>query len=414
MRLICFLLVFVRLLALDVRVVSKSAVLINADSGAVLYDKHKDRIEYPASITKIATALYALGQVDDLDKMVMCPSECLVRICPKAKVAHNYTHPSHWLEFDGTTFGVLKNEVLPLSSLFYGMMLVSGNDAANVIAHHTGGNVLAFTEGLNSYIKTIGCSNTQFKNPHGLHHPEHYTTAHDMACITREALKNERFRKIVSAISHERPKTNRQASKVIKQGNRLLRRTTNFYYDKALGIKTGYHSKAGYTLVAAAEHHGRTLIAVILGSPNAQQRYRDAINLFDSAFAEKKEKRLLFRADENTFRHSIKGANAALLADLREDVWYHYYPAEEVNLRSFLQWDKLTFPIEMGSRVGEIVICDEEENPILSAPLFAKSQVRLGLWYRLVRHRLFLAGIGLGLVFVIVVAQPRFRKLLKR
>ncbi|MCB1117188.1 MAG: D-alanyl-D-alanine carboxypeptidase [Chlamydiia bacterium] len=414
MRLTYLLLAFAPVLALDVQVVSKSAVLINADSGAVLYDKQKDRVAYPASITKIATALYALKQIDDLDKMVVCPSECLVKISPKVKVAHNYTHPSHWLEYDGTTFGVLKNEVLPLSSLFHGMMLVSGNDAANVIAHHASGDVLAFTAGLNGFVSSIGCSNTQFKNPHGLHHPEHYTTAHDMACITREALKDARFRKIVSALSHERPKTNKQAKRVINQANRLLRKATNFYYEKALGIKTGYHSKAGYTLVAAAEHDGRTLIAVVLGSPNPQQRYRDAINLFDAAFAEKQEKRLLFRADENTFRHVIKGANTALLADLKEDVWYNFYPSEEANLRSFLHWNELTFPIERDSCVGEVVICDEQENRILAAPLFAKSQVRLSLWYRLSRHRVFLACMALGFIFVIVFAQPRFRKLIKR
>ncbi len=414
MRLIAFLLLTASVFALDVRVVSKSAVLVNADTGAVLYDKQKDKVAYPASITKIASALYALKRAENIDAMVLCPSECLTRICPKVKVTHNYTHPPHWLEYDGTTFGVMKNEVLPLKSLFLGMMLVSGNDAANVIAHHVSGNVLAFVEDLNDYLLSLGCENTQFKNPHGLHHPDHFTTPHDMARITMEALKEPQFRKIVSTLSHERPRTNKQGKKVVNQANRLLRKATNFYYDKAFGIKTGYHSNAGYTLVAAAEHHGRTLIAVVLGSPNPKQRYRDAINLFDAAFAEKKEKRLLFRADENTFRRRIEGADSALLAGLKDDVWYDYYPSEEVEVRSFLHWDDHALPISEGTQVGELVICGDEGNQLFAVPLFAVGDVKLGFWFNFSKNRLFIASLVLGLVLVILFAQPRFRKLIKR
>ena len=399
-----------RVFALDVHVKSKSAILINADTGVVLFDKNKDQKAFPASITKIASALYALKHTEDFDEMVFCPSECLVRICPKVKVNHNFTHPSHWLEYDGTTYGIKRGEVLPLGSLFYGMMLISGNDAANVIAHHVSGNVLKFTEDLNTYLEYIGCKDTQFKNPHGLHHPEHFTTAHDMARIASEALKDPRFCQIVNTVTHERPKTNKQNSRLITQGNRLLKKVTKFYYSKAFGMKSGYHSRAGYTLVAAAKHEGRTLVAVLLGSPDPQQRYRDAINLFEAAFAEKKEKRLLFLKDENTFRHEFKKGQPPCIAGLKEDVELEYFPAEERELRSFLHWDAISLPIQEGDRVGEIVLTDKDEQVLLTAPLFAQNTLLAKHW---LPQRILLAFI-LILSLIALYFTPKIRKLLKR
>ena len=366
---------------LPVRIQSKYAVLINADTGAVLYDKNKDAKAYPASITKIATATYALKHVDDLKQLIFCPPECLVRISPKVKREHNYTHPSHWLEWDGTTFNILKGEVLPLYSLFHGMMLVSGNDAANVIAHHTSGNIAKFCDEMNAYLKTLECSSTQFQNPHGLHHPDHYTTAHDMARITQEALKDERFRKIVGSITHQRPKTNKRSAKMITQANRLLKKSTKFYYDRAFGVKSGYHSNAGYTLVAAAKHQGRTLIAVILQSPDPVQRYRDAIALFDAAFAEKKERRVLFKKNENTFRYEIASGQSALSAALRDNVFLDYYPSEEPELSSFLQWNIPHLPIRLGEVVGNLVVIDQQGHHLVEMPLIAKDSVEAKSWF---------------------------------
>ncbi len=366
---------------LPVRVESKAAILINADTGAVLYEKNKDKQAYPASITKIATALYALKHLDTLDALVTCPSESLVRISPKVKEDHGFTHPPHWLEWDGTTYNVRKGEVLPLDALFHGMMLVSGNDAANVIAHHVGGDVLTFTKNMTQFCKDLGCTATEFRNPHGLHHPQHFTTAHDMALITKEALKDSRFRKIVSTITHQRPTTNKQKGKVITQANRLLKKMTKFYYSRAFGIKTGYHKRAGYTLVAAAEHNGRTLIAVILGSPNPVQRYRDAIALFDTAFAEKHESRILFRESENVFRQTIPGAHATLCAKLRDDVSLEYYPSEELELKSFLRWEAPALPIGKDAQVGELIVSDENDQPLIRAPLYATGHVKMQpLW----------------------------------
>ena len=396
--------------ALDVKVKSKTAVLVNADTGAVLFDKGKDRRVAPGSITKIATALYALKHIEDFDQTVVCLPECLVRICPKVKVDHNYTHPSHWLEYDGTTYGIRKGEKLPLDSLFYGMMLVSGNDAANVIAHHVSGNVLKFMDDVNVYLKFIGCKDTHFKNPHGLHHPEHLTTAHDMARIAQEALKDPKFCQIVNTLTHKRPKTNKQNSRIITQGNRLLNKVTKFYYPKAFGMKTGYHSNAKYTLVASAKHEGRTLIAVVLGSPDDQQRYRDAINLFEAAFAEKKERRLLFRKDEMMFRHEFKKGSPPCIAGLKEDVEIEYFPAEESELRSFLRWNVISLPIQKGDRVGEIVLTDKDEDVLHIAPLLAQNTI-------LAKHRMpkrFILALILILAIFAVYFFPKIGKLLKR
>src|SRR6185437_6437502 len=142
-------------------------------------------------------------------------------------------------------------EEMPLKEYLYGMMVRSGNDAANVIAEYVSGSIPTFMQELNDYLKQIGCLNTTFCNPHGLHHPDHKTTAFDMALLTREAMKNPVFREIVSTVRHKRPKTNKRPAAVLVQTNRIIKSGTQYYYPKAIGVKTGYHSRAQNTLVAA-------------------------------------------------------------------------------------------------------------------------------------------------------------------
>ncbi|HEV8051275.1 MAG TPA: serine hydrolase, partial [Parachlamydiaceae bacterium] len=249
-------------LALSVN--AEAAILMNADAGAILYEKNAHNLHYPASTLKIATALYALQKVaDKMDVMIAADQDCIGTVKEEAIRKSNYTLPSYLLIPDGSHIGIKRGEILSLRDLFYGMMVASGDDAANVIAKYTSGTIPQFIAEMNSYVKQLGCHSTTFYNPHGLHHPKQQTTAFDLATLTREALKNPVFCEMIGTVRYTRPKTNKQEPSTLVQTNRLLR-TGPYYYPKAFGVKTGYYSLAGNNLVAAAKDGDRTLIAVVM------------------------------------------------------------------------------------------------------------------------------------------------------
>lgn len=356
---------------LDVKVSAKSAILINGETGAVLYEKNADERAYPASLTKIATCLYAVKKNQhDLSAKVSAPHNLLRRMSKSVKLSHNYKDPAYLLEPDGTHYMIKRGEELTFTDLLYGLMIASGNDAANYLAYHVGGSVPKFVNGMNDYLKQIGCKDTHFSNPHGLHHPKHYSTARDIALITKEALKDDLIRQIVSTKEHTRQETNLQTAKTIQNKNQLIQ-PGKFFYPQAIGMKTGYHSDAGYTYAGAAKNDGRTLIAVVLGCEDYQQCFRDSIRLFDAAFDEEKEERLLFKQEENTFTRKVKFGREELKATLTEDVLISYYPAEEPKITIELDWNHQMPPIEEGSFVGSINILDQRGNILSTAPLVA-------------------------------------------
>src|SRR5205823_4074450 len=139
------------------------------------------------------------------------------------------------------------------------------------------------------------------------------------------------------------------------QSNRLLR-TGPLYYPRAIGVKTGYTSHAGHNLVAAAEKEGRTLIAVLMGGEESTKRFKEAVQLFEAAFSEKKISRTLFTQAYDPFSLKVKGADQPLTAHLAEDLKIAYYPSEEPLFKAFLLWDRLSLPIMQGQKVGEIRI----------------------------------------------------------
>jgi D-alanyl-D-alanine carboxypeptidase (penicillin-binding protein 5/6) len=401
--------------AFHVEVGSKSALLMNAETGTILYEKNAHLPSYPASITKIATALYALERKGNfLDEPVVAFQECLGVATHAQKLRNPTLHPSYRLEPDGTSMGIKLLETLTFKDLLYGLMLASGNDAANVIAQHVSGSVPKFMDELNRYLRQKNITETFFNNPHGLHHEEHRTTAYDMGKIACEALKKPVFQEIVKALRYDRPQTNKQPPSVLVQHNQLLKRGP-YFYSYACGIKTGYHSKAGYTLVAAAKKDDRILVAVILGAPDLKQRYKDAITLFETAFAEQKVSRLLFTKEHEQFSYLFKGAKKIAKGVLAEDFQLTYYPSEEPEFKAFLHWLPLAAPIQKGQRLGEIQLVTKEGRILKTAPLYAKEQVEATLSFSLKKSlngfgffivqfkTYFLLGIGLifiGLLFL--------------
>ncbi len=361
---------------LKLKVNAEAAILMNADTGQILYEKNARSLYYPASITKIATAAYTLQKKGgELDHIVTADQESIASISAEAKKRANYTLPAYWVEQGSNHIGIKKGEELTLRNLLYGMMLASGNDAANVIAQYTGGTIPNFVAEMNAYLKEIGCQNTTFYNPHGLHHPKHQTTAYDMAILTRHALKNPTFCQIVSTVRYTRPKTNKQESTTLVQSNRLLR-TGKYYYPKAIGVKTGYTSAAMKTFVAAAKQGDRTLIAVLLKSSESNAIFTDAAKMFDVAFNQALVRRTLLKAGPQKFVLELPGATKPVKTYLKEDLIVEYYPAEEHKYKCLLYWDEVTPPIAKDSRIGQLKLLSENANELQVVPLYAQEEVK--------------------------------------
>lgn len=357
-------------LALSVN--AEAAILMNAETGAVLYEKNAHVLHYPASTTKIATTLYALQKVSDkMNVMIAADQDCIGTVKEEAIRKSNYTLPPHLLIPDGSHIGIKRGELLSLKDLFYGLMVASGDDAANVIAKFTSGTIPQFVQEMNTYVKQVGCTSTTFYNPHGLHHPKQQTTAYDLAILTREALKNPIFREMVATVRYTRPKTNKQEPTTLVQTNRLLR-AGPYYYSKAIGVKTGYYSLAGSCLVAAAKDGDRTLIAVVLKAKERKDIFIDTKKMFEAAFSQPKVQRVLMHKGPQKLSLNFPGLKKPISSYIQDDVTLEYYPAEEPHLKCLLVWNKnIKLPIEKDQALGEVILKTDDEQVLRRVTLYA-------------------------------------------
>lgn len=256
---------------------SWSAILIEAETGNVIFEKNADDIRYPASTTKIMTCLLALTLTDegDMDRMVTCSEQA---------VAVNTQ------EEDVTSLKLQAGEEINFRKLLEATMVYSANDGANVIAEAVGGTIPNFVDLMNQAAQVYGCENTHFANAHGLHDDAHYTTPRDLATITRVAMRNEEFRRIVGMRSVVLPKTSFHRERTVNTTNEMFfagseEKPNKYYYPDLIGVKTGFTSKAQYCFVGAAEREGITLISVIMYAGN-NSRWADTIKLLDYGFSQ--------------------------------------------------------------------------------------------------------------------------------
>lgn len=339
----------------------KMIVTDGEDPSQVFYERAADEQAYPASTTKIMTCILALESGEDLETPVTVGEE----------VKKGFTEHS-------SLMGLSIGETIRLRDLLYGLMLVSGNDAAAAIAVHLSGNEEAFSERMNRKAAELGMADTHFVTPHGVHRDNHYTTARDMAKLAAYALKNEQFRTIVGTETYTAEPTNLRAEPLLLQNsNKLLHTmpsdTESCLYSYTIGIKTGDTNKAGKCLVAAAEKDGATAIIVMFGDNNAAQysRFRAAAGIFESVFEEKYT--LLTGTDLNLqteFPVTIAGGRPE---DLNENGQYvlhadvsalniralparaAQYRANAASITAEVEWaDGLAAPISAGETLGTV------------------------------------------------------------
>ena len=251
---------------------AQSGVVIDADTGQILYQKNPNQQMQPASITKIVTAIVALESGVALDSKITV-SKNAVESVPRSS--------SH--------IALDVGETLSLEDALYALMLQSANDAAVCIAEHVAGSTEKFVEKMNELAKQVGAVNTNFTNPHGLIDQKHYTSAYDMALLTQYAMKNEEFVKIFSTITYTAQPTNKQPEQRVWSNQNDMIKNTTYKYEGAFGGKLGYTEEALYTIVTAAKRNGRTLICVCMKSDPYTQQFQDAADILDFAFDEYKK-----------------------------------------------------------------------------------------------------------------------------
>ncbi len=302
---------------------AKGAVLLDRQSGQILFEQNADERLYPASITKILTAILALEN-GDLQAMVKT-----------SKLAREQEGNRIYLEYD---------EEQTLENLLYGLMLNSGNDAAVAIAEHLAGSVERFAELMNRKAVALGARNSHFVTPSGLHDDDHYTTARDMAVISSYAMHNETFRKIVA--TETLPWKGQVWESVLFNINQML-----YEYEGATGIKTGFTDQAQQTIAVSAKRQDRELVAVLMGVENRPKIREEATRLLDYGFDQFINKKIASKG-EVLKQFNVEGS--LVRAYLPEDVYVTLPAASKALIQSVPKVEPPRAPFDKDAVIGAL------------------------------------------------------------
>lgn len=338
----------------NIKISAENCILMDCNTGRILYEKDSHKKIAMASTTKIMTALIALenGNLNDKIKINI---ECV--------------------GIEGSSIYLKEDEEVTLEDLLYGLMLRSGNDAAVAIAIHIGGNIEGFTELMNKKAKEIGALNTNFVNPNGLHHNNHYSTAYDLALITREAFSYNEFEKIVGTKTYV---SKRKENNYYQNKNKTI-----WQYKGGDGVKTGYTTSSGRCLVSSANRKGMRLISVVI---RANDWFNDNYKLLDYGFDNYKPYIIY---DKNQFVKKIK-VNDANKEDInlvtQNDL---VYPLKEDEIKKIkintVAPDEVKAPIYKDEIIGDIYVY--LDNKLINKDkLVAKSTIeRLNIFKQLIK-----------------------------
>ena len=314
---------------------AEGAVLIEQHTGKALHGKQEHKQLYPASTTKILTALIA-AEYGHLDEVVTVGDEI------------------NLIAWDGTKAGLVQDEKITMRNLILGMLINSGNDAANTIAVHiarsVSGKALPTQDALNYFsgmmnkrAREAGALDSNFVNPHGYHDPNHYTTPYDLAMISRAAMENEFFRQAISVTSMDTTYWATGEPRFWRSKNKLLNKSDPEYYEYATGGKTGYTSKSGQCLVSFATKDGLDLITVVMKSASGQQ-WSDTKTLFEYGFSNYEYDPIL---EHGTIVETLPVENYAsddwgsLAVEISSENWGDVFHKRDIpEIRKEIQWDQ--------------------------------------------------------------------------
>lgn len=389
-------------------------MLSNMDTGEILYSKNADERLYPASITKLMTALVVCENVDDLNQTVTIDGDLLETL----------------LGTDSSLSYIVKDEVLSIDQLLHYLLITSGNDTALVLAKYVGGTVDRFIEMMNETAAKLGMNSTHFDNPHGLPDDNHYTTVNDIHKLATAAFAVEKIKTICGYSRYQMPATNLHGERTLSTTNFLIDKTTTYFYKYCTGGKTGYTESAGRCIVSTAEKEGMHYLSIVM---NADPKYTDAngnrrrieftdtARLFEWAFNNFSYKTVI---DENEYLGDIdvglswEDSNIQLFAG---ESLTALLPNEadkssiEVDLK-FIDGKKVDAPIEKGETIAVANVYYANE-PIGTIELCAGKRVKRStlqyiwmlfigsfdtIWFKLI---FVVLGVTLLIYWIICVVQ---------
>lgn len=358
-------------------ITASAAIVMDAGSGRVLYARSPDARRFPASTTKILTALLLVENCDPLTEI---------------------RAPLDVQQVGGSCLHLEPAERVRAEDLLYALLLRSANDAAYAVAVHIAGSQEAFAGMMNERAKQIGCTGSNFTNPHGLHDEMHYTTARDLALITREALRNERFREAARTTRRTIWRSTNLEDTVLLNKNRLLTADPD-----AVGVKTGYTNAAGHCFVGARTRDGWTAIVVVL---NSADWLADTVALLDWTFNQYHSATIVSKGDAVGSATVIGGESASVPASAAGDLKIPLSAGERVD-DAGLRWEPVTAPVKKGQRIGEMRVTltsgDTFTVPVVAAKYVAAGSARAPSSHWLLAT-LAIAIVGAG---VILLARAR-------
>ncbi len=355
-----------------VAISSPNALLMDLSSGLFLYEKAVDSRVYPASTTKIMTAIVALQAKPDFEQVIT--------VSPSAVAA---------VPVGSSHMGLNAGETLTFRDLIYGMLVYSANDASNVIAEHIAGSIDEFVKKMNETASILGAENTHFVSTHGFHDENHYTTVRDLATIARFAMTDPEisptFREIVGTKTYTMKPTNKYDQDRIMHNTNLLfenKRDKRYIYPNVIGVKTGYTSEAGNCLVSAVNRGGQELLVIIMGAginDGLTMSYMDTITLYDFAKTQFKKATIANEADAlaeapiaNAFgsRYILLNAASGLSVTLPIN-----YDQALLTSKTSIQ-ENIKAPVKAGAELGSIEYFYDGDS-LGSIPLIADKAYRL-------------------------------------
>ena len=379
----------------NLNIFSDAAILIDSNSGKTLYEKNSTKKVYPASTTKILTAILAIENIENLQEITTV-NYSAISVIPSG-------YSSAYLS---------EGEEISLEYVLQAFLIHSANEAGNVLAEHVSGSIEKFVELMNQKLKEIGCKNTHFVNTNGIHDENHYTTAEDMAIIARYCMKNQTFRKIVAMKSCTIPKTNKSDERYYKNTNDLVNPSSEYYLKECIGIKTGYTTPAQNCLISACNKDGLELIAVVLGSPRIDSgkstRNLDSIELYNYGYKNYASKKIASKGD-TIYNVKVKnGTKETKNLDLiiQNDVNTLVSINSENVTYSIKLNDNLSAPIGINTVLGTITYLSEgieyTENLVASHDVYKSN------------FFIFILGLVFALILIIIISMINMKMKIKR
>lgn len=369
---------------------AKSAILIDNRTNKILYEKNINQKMYPASTTKIVTAILTLENSNLSDKVTASYNAVM-------------SIPDGYSKAD-----IQIGEVLTIEQLLEILLVYSGNDAANVLAEHIGGSIDSFVSMMNTKVHDLGLENTNFTNTYGKHDENHYTTAYDLAKIMQYCLKNESFRNLAGKASSAIPATNMHKPRLYKSTNELIIPNSNFYYSNLTAGKTGFTTNAGECLVSSSYKDDLELICVVLGcSKNSNNRFTESKKIYDYGYENYLIKNIVMENDVGT-QIEVNNATATtrnLDLLVNETIPALVQKTDDTFSKEITLNKNISAPIEEGEVLGKITYTAfgiEYTTDLIASHNVEKSKV--------LEYSVFAGTITLIIILAIVYINKKYSK----